>query len=267
MPQGINFEVEMKVTQNGRPTKYVLENDLAGQQTFEQFVQFMKQGLISISLDVLKEEQRQGFDKNPVTLVDRRIGKSILDVSPFGTIEFKKRVQSLEIIRFTYKQVIRRSPIDTGLYSESHFVFLNGKRIATNELELEAWIRSGPKIQANDFLRIVNVVPYARRLERLGVTKQRTRRVRIRTDRRRRRGTHKSPTNFSLRPNGVYFLSTRAAKRKYKGNVSIYFGFIPGAQLGISTTFKTKRRPREKPRTYLYPTIKIYIGGKRGVSD
>jgi hypothetical protein len=261
--QGITFKVDVSITEGGKPSRYSIENDLSGQATLQELALFMRRSLINVALDVLKEEQKQGFDKKPVTLIDNRLNKPITQVKPFGKIEFKKRVKSLEIISFAYREIARRSPVDTGRYENSNFVFLNGKRIATNLTELSAWIASKPAIKENDFIRIVNVTPYARRLERLGVTRQRTSRLKIKNRRTSSSGRIRNPT--SLRPNGTYFLSTRATKRKYKGNVTIYFGFIPGNLLGLSATFAGGSG--KKKRTYLYPTMKIYIGGKRGVSD
>jgi len=263
--EAITFRVKTEIKSRGKPTKFSVNNDLNGELTLEELVKLMRRTLITVSHDLLKKRQAQGFEKDPVTIVDNRLNKPILQVKPFGKIEFKKRVKSLEIIVFAYKEVLKRSPVESGNYRSSHFVFLNGTRIASTLSELLAWEKTNPKIERNDFIRIVNSAPYARRLERLGVTRQRTRRVRIKNKRTNSSGRVRSPT--SLKPNGVYFLSTRAAKRKYKGNVSIYFGFIPGSLLGLTAMFKGGGTSKRKPRTYLYPTIKIYIGGKRGVSD
>jgi len=268
MPTGIELDIKVDVFENGKPSIYKLENDINGEYTFEKLVAFFKESLLRISLDVLKEEQSQGFDKKPVVFVDKKLNKPILNVEPFGTIEFRSRVQSLEIIDFAYREILKRSPVDTGRYESSHFVFLNGKRIATSLPELNAWVASRPQIKENDFIRIVNVTPYGRRLERLGVTRQRTRRVTVRRKRRGSRNPLQNSGAKSLRPNGAYFLATRSAKRKFKGNAAIYFGFIPGSQLGLSAAFSSGARSKSgKSRTYLYPTMKIYVGGKKGIRD
>lgn len=242
--------------------------------TLKELVKFLRRSLIFISYDALKEEQARGFDKKPVLVVDGKRNKPITDVKPFGKVEFVSRVAGVDIARDIYAQILKRSPVVSGNYLQSNFVFLNGKQIATNMQELEQWIKSRPVIRENDFLRFVNVAPYARRLERLGVTKNRTSRRRVKTNTRRRRRSKDLAIALGLEtlaPNGTYFLSTRAAKRKYKNNVSIYFGFIPGSQLGLNATFKTNystsRKKKSKPRTYLYPTIKVYFGSLRGLPD
>jgi hypothetical protein len=165
--------------------------------------------------------------------------------------------------------LLDRSPVKTGTYIEAHFVYLNSKLVAKNIGELNSFLVTyiaKPK----DIVRIVNVVPYARSLERKGVTAQRTQRKLVKSqDKQGRSGTH------VLGANGTYFLSSRAASRLYKNNLGVYFGFVRGNSLPNDSwpsqdksgrpfrrTFKNGKRPKDRG-PYVYPSIKL-VFGERG---
>lgn len=262
MSSNSSFTVELSVTENGKKSpQYTLDTDLDGEITLEGLISFMRSALISVAHDVLKEEQAKGFDPKPVVAVDGRVNKPVIEVKPFGKIEFTSRQQVGDIITATLQGVFDRSPVDTGLYKSSHRVLLNGKQVASDMESLRAWLSTKPLFKNEDVIRIVNIQPYARRLERLGVTAQRTKtRFRKSRDKRQRSGTN------VLAHNGAYFLTSRAMKRIFKRNSSIKFGLIPGYQLGLSATFKqfskasgSRKSSRSKKSTYLYPTITIRV--------
>lgn len=269
------FDISIEVRETGRgknKTEFLLDSDLSGEVSFQQFLDHIRQMTIVVAAEVLKEEQQKGFEKNPIVITDGRVGKSFLDVKPFGNIQFKSRdVSSLEIVEVIYKGILERSKVVTGTYIEGNLVFLNGKVIALDMPDLKQWMENPPSIKAGDEFRFVNVVPYARKLERHGVTAQRSqsRSVKNRSGRGKTGGTY-------LAANGVYYLTTRSAVRQYKGNAQIFFGFILGSTLGVQgIPAKTKdgkilRRnfspPKGKKITkrnsgpYLYPYIKLIIG-------
>lgn len=257
----MKFAVEVSVVENGRRApEYSLESDLNGEITLASLLDFTKRSLIITADTVLREEQAKGFDKNPVVVVDGRVNKPVINVNPLGKIEFVSRANIDDIILAAYQGVLDRSPVDTGKYIKSHFVFLNGTQVASDLPGLSAWLKTGPTISDKDVVRIVNIQPYARRLERLGVTAQRrsVRQVKSR-DKRGRSGS------FVAAPNGAYFLTVRSIRRKFKRNSSIQLKFLPGSTLGLTGVFKTvasgarggKRRDAAKPSSYLYPTIVI----------
>lgn len=273
---GIDISVEVYEKGRGPKTKFSLENDINGEISLQQFAEHVRQMSIIVAAEVLREEQRKGFDKNPVVVTDGRVGKSFLDVKPFGKIQFTSRkVTSLEIVEVIYKGILERSKVVTGTYIEGNLVFLNGKVIAVNMTELKQWLASSPKTNVGDEFRFVNVIPYARKLERRGVTAQRSQSRSVKN----RSGRGKSGGS-SLAANGVYYLTTRSAVRQYKGNAQIFFGFILGSTLGVqgipaqTKAGKPLRRnfapPKGKKATkrnsgpYLYPYIKLIIG--EGVS-
>lgn len=259
---GVKFEVSVLVYENGkRAPQYTIDTDLNGELTLESLFKFTKNTLIATAAEVLKNEQAKGFEKNPVVVVDNRVGKSVLEVSPLGKIEFVARSSMKEIVMETYKALLERSPVLEGIYKKSHYVFLNGNQVANDLPGLTAWINSNPDFKESDLIRFVNIQPYARKLETLGVTagneRFSSRGVRIVKS---RGNKGKEGVKYAA-PNGAYFLTSRSIRRKYKRNSIIKFDFIPGASLGLTAKFKTSNsRNKNRPkRTYLYPTIIISV--------
>lgn len=250
------FSVDVSVTEDGKNApEYRLDTDLAGEITLAELLKFSRACLITIANETLREEQAQGFDKDPIVAVDGRVGKPVANVSPFGSIEFNSRVDITAMLQDTYDAIRERSPVDTGQYISSHYVFLNGIQVANDPSSFETWINKiangNLKIEDKDIIRFVNIQPYARKLERLGVTAQRqnSRTVKSR-DHRKRSGER------ILAPNGAYYLTMRSIKRKYKRNSSVKFEFVSGSQLGLTASFRSKSIFSKK-RTYLYPSISI----------
>lgn len=250
----MNFSVEYSVTERGRKVpSYRLDTDLNGEVSLLELLEFTKQSLIVIADQTLREEQANGFDKDPVVIVDGRVNKPVIAVNPLGKIEFVSRRNMDEILLATMKGIIERSRVVTGQYIRSHRVFLNGKQVADDLPSLERWLATSPELADKDLFRFVNIAPYARKLERLGVTAQRsnTRSVKSR-DKKQRSGTH------ILAANGAYFLTARSIRRLFKRNSTIAFSFISGMSLGISAGFKAAG-VRKSPRPYLYPSILVSV--------
>ena len=259
-----NFAVDLQVYEAGRrKPQYTLDTDLDGNVTLEDLLEWTKSSLIVIADQALREEQGSGFDKEPVVIVDGSPNKSPAQVSPLGQIEFVSRADVMSIVFDAYEGVLYRSKVLTGLYKSSHFVFLNGVQIAASMRELEVWYAfTAPVFKPNDTIRIVNVQPYARRLERLGVTAQRQQ------ARKRDSSGKKKLGRMVAVPNGAYALTTRAVRAKYKRNSIIRFVFLPGSALGLTATFKRGRPGKNSAgRTYLYPSIVISVtaGGNLNV--
>lgn len=265
-----NFKVDFSVSENGRKApQWTVDSDLNGELSLDDLLKFTKANLILISDLALTEEQAKGFDKQPVVTVDGRRNKPLASVHPLGKIEFTARQDIKEIMQFLYAGILERSPIKTGRYKTSHFVFLNGKQVANSASSLNKWLDTNPPIEPKDIIRIVNTQPYARKLERYGITNQRKKiRTKKSSDKKNRFGNAQGQI---LAPNGAYYLTTKSANRKFKQNLQILFKFIPGSDIGLLATFKNKttgrgshfshkKRPRrEKPRTYLYPSILLKI--------
>lgn len=273
MPQ-VEANIRVFDQLDGRVIELDINRDLNGALTLKQFEETLKNTLLSISSYILREEQARGFDKNPVVITDGRVGKSPLDVQPYGKIEFvSTQVSGLEVIEEIYSGILSRSKVVTGTYYEGNIVFLNSKVVAINRAELKQWIASNPILNPGDAIRFVNVLPYARKLERHGVTAQRSRSRSVKSkDKEGRSGER------ILAPNGVYYLTSRAALGKFKGNLQIYFGFVLGSTLGVQglvsstkdgkplrRTYKPSPKRPKNSGPYLYPYIKL-IFNQRGTS-
>lgn len=247
-----SFEVELSVEENGKKApKYTLETDLYGEVTLMDLLEYMRSALIITADFVLKEEQALGFDKKPLTLVDGSELKPIESVKPFGKIEHIAKTNLADIVLAAYASISQRSPVFTGRYKSSNFVFLNNTQIATDQASLEAWINSSPTILDTDVIQFVNIQPYARKLERQGVRAGKEGGNIGRTRQRKgRRG------NAILLPNGAYFLTARVIASKYK-NVRVKFNFIPGTQISVVGSFQKAVRGSGRP--YLYPSVSISV--------
>ena len=267
-----NFGVEFSVSENGRKApNWTIDSDIGGELSLEALLKFTKANLLLIADQALSEEQAKGFDKNPVVHVDGKLNKPLIQVHPLGKIEFTKRQQLSEVLRFVYDGILSRAPVKTGLYKKSNFVFVNGRQVASDKASFESWLAKNPQVEAKDIIRFVNIQPYARKLERYGVTAQKKKyRTRKSKDARGRSGNSLGEV---LAPNGAYFLTTRSAARIYKNNLQILFKYIPGSDFGFSAKFKTpskgivaskgKRKGKalghKGARTYLYPSILLKI--------
>lgn len=257
-----NFYVDLSVTESGRRRpEYTLDSDLKGEMTLKDLLDWTKSTLIVVSDEVLKEEQSNGFDRTPVMLVDGNRRKSPASVSPLGQIEFIARQQFLDVLLEAYLGLLERSKVLKGVYKASHYVFMNGKQVANSLGSLEAWIKTSPDFKERDTIRIVNIQPYARKLELAGITAQR--------GVQKRRYNYKVPNqgerNYAKVPNGSYQLTTRALKAKYKQNMLIRFSFLPGNELGLAGNFKNGRKGTNSVgRPYLYPSI-IFSIQERGI--
>ncbi len=263
----MRFNVEVDVFQDGKKDPaYTVATDQDGGLTAKDLLLHLRTTLIATAFEMLRDEISKGFDQNPVVVVDNRAGKPVSQAQ--SSIEFNSRVSMRDIILDTYEGLSILSPVRTGRYISSNFVYLNNQRVATDLTSLDAWINSNPEFKDSDVIKFINIQPYARKLERLGVTnanmKTRTQKSK---DKRGRSGDR------ILAPNGTYYQTAKAIIRKYKRNSSVKFSFIPGDRLGlVQHKFKTKasgarngarskfnRFNKHQARTYLYPMITIRV--------
>ena len=259
-----NFSVKMSIIEKGKkaPT-YRIEEDMDGQKTLEDLFRYTKNALINISEIALKEEQIKGFDKKPVLVVDNKFNRPVEEVSPLGKIQYIARASAKKLILYAYTTILQRSKVVTGEYFKNNWVFFNGNVVAKNILELERWLETRTSFEQKDKIRFVNMAPYARKLERLGVSKgSTTRKYRKPKKHEKRRGTLSV-----LAPNGTYALSTRAIKQKFKNNSFIKFELMQGSSIGLVGKGRTYGKRSLTPgRPYLYPTILIYLV-EAGIND
>ena len=245
----------LTVTENGRKRPgYTVDSDLHGEMTLKDLLDWTKSALIVTADTVLKEEQAAGFDKNPVVIVDGAKNRAVASVHPLGQITFTSKQQfGWTILLEAYEGLLERSKVLTGAYKSSHYVAWNGKQVANDLGSLKQWIEGNPEFKEGDIIRIVDIQPYARRLEMLGVRAGKTQNRRV------EKKSKGAPTGrFYKKPNGAYQLTYRQVLNKYKNNVAIRFEFITGFQIGVAGVFKTGRKG-QAGRTYLYPSLKFTI--------
>lgn len=276
------FSVNISVTEKGRRRpEYTINSDLDGELSLQDFFQWTKAALISTSQEVLKDAQSQGFDKNPVTIVDGSPNKDISQVSPLGRVQYVSRQSISVILLAAYNAILDLSKVVSGLYKASHYVFLNGQQVATDLNSLQTWLNGNPDIKDGDLVRIVNIQPYARKLELAGITSGGRKIPRL-VDRGKRKGI---TTGILIKkPNGTYQLALRRIQSKYSKNVGVSFAFITGYQLGLADYFKRGRShtgvplrnksgkfsPEQaiepaKQRTYLYPSLVFKLNKEGGL--
>lgn len=263
----VSFQVNYSVYEGARRVPLTLENDLNGEASLEDFLKFTKASLILITDQVFQEEKAKGFDRKPLVVVDGRSNKPIENVHPLGQIELIARMPFADILLAAYEGLLHRSKVVSGRYISSHYVFLNGKQVATSLSSLQNWLNSNPDFKDEDIVRIVNITPYGRRLELLGVTAQRQQNRRSTIT----KGSKKKNTLRTLqirRPNGAYQLTARSLKSKFGKNVDIRFTFLSGSAMGLigpGLSFKNGRAGKNSAgRAYLYPTL-IFKISERGL--
>lgn len=274
----MKIQASIEITENGRTSSTLnFQNDLSGEATFEDFSEFVRQSIISISLDALREEQAKGHFKNPTILVDNQ-KKPIEQVRPFGEVLIAERLRTGDILTPVYQNIILRSPKgQTGTYQAFNIVLLNGQEIARTMEELTNWIKANPAgLKVGDSVQFLNLTPYASKLERnnkiAGGGKG------IRHTKSKAKGRYKgTPVRV---PNGSYVLAFRASQKYLKGNVIAKFEFINGKYINaiskprstngpnngkiqeLRVTFSQKARNvfgNKMKGFYVYPSIRLTI--------
>lgn len=180
----------------------------------EELVKDIRAVTIHVAREVLAEEQARGFTKDPRVVVDsRRYDAPVETVKPFGRVEFIEKADIGEIVMFIWRQLVQRSPYRKGGYSDSHAILVNGKEAAPDN------VLAGP----GDKVQIVNIQPYARKIER----------------------------GLSLQaPTGVYRVVFRIAQRRYGKIAFIKYTMVP---LNLGVTIASKKGAVAQ----VYPCIQI----------
>ena len=235
----------------------------------QTLVTYMKEALVTTARTVLKEEQGKGFDKNPLTIIDGKRSEDLNSVKPFGYIEFDAKVASEEFLIPIYQSILDKSKVVTGLYLESNFVYAGGILIAKNMQQFKAWVASS-KVGLVNSVRFVNTMPYAGKMERLGLAASRQQDKWVKSKDRKQRSGPKV-----RQPNGTYFLSAKAINKQFKHNASIKFEWVNGRTIDLSQSATQTKGGKPLRRTfhpdsgrkgtYVYPSIMVRFN-KGGVT-
>jgi hypothetical protein len=251
-----NFAISVNVKENGRKSpNWNIHADMHGEQTLADLLRFTKNALLTISSDVLREEQGRGFDQNPLRLVDGSHTKALQDVNPLGKIQYVARQNLREIIEYSFQAVWDRSPVLTGEYLKSNVVTYNGRQVANSPDTLKRWLES-QSFRDNDKIRIVNTAPYARKLELEGVRSDSTR-VKWGKPSKNSKGRPNGKGQVR-KPNGAYTMATKSIKAKYGKAAFIKFELLLGSTIGLVGPGRVRKTGLDIGRPYVYPSILIY---------
>jgi len=259
-----SMKVSVKETGKGAPL-YSINSDLAGEVTLEALFKHLKETLIIIADQTLREAQVNGFTKKPILVVDNSASKPLEQVSPVGKIQFIAQVQSSKLLLDAYDAIESRTRVVSGTYKKYNWVAFNGSIVATSKPSFEAWLKVNSNFKYQDRIRFINFAPYAARLERLGVRLGKVS-PRKKTQKKDRLGANGGAKFSSTLANGAYTLAAREIRRKYKYNSGIYFQFKFGDAIGAFSAALPGRAGGThyqggalKGKPYLYPTILISL--------
>lgn len=182
-----------------------------------------KQYHVVVARETLARYQAAGELPDPIRRVDGKVGKPDTAVRWGGYIAYYDRIDMADALEAIYRRLVEKSPVLSGDYSHAHVFMVNG-RVLPLELAKE-----------HDVVSIVNVQPYARKIEH-GLS--------------------------MMAPTGVYRLVARWAQQKYR-YLDIKFTYIRLPTLGVTFLDRraSKRASRRKPTTVrtpiVYPIIHI----------
>ena len=261
--------LEFDISYSSRSAK-VTGPDRVAFRTNKEILDFTQQLLVSTARDFLKEQQNKNdFPKEYLTLVDGKLGAGELTVKPLGEIVYTTKLEDIAtVIIDIFGMILDKTPLKTGYYSSMHVLLYNGNVVARGYSSAKNWLKQDRKYKDTDKFRIINLSPYARKLERLGIRRGKSGGLGI--DRKYRKGKNKKTGNAVRLPNGVYWLAARTAKKTFlqlKGRIR--FSFIPVSPTIASgqntktfspNSFKFETGAEgKKGRPYLYPSITITI--------
>lgn len=269
------FKISISVKNDGEPMRFELLNgkgEDAEINSFEDLLKYTKQALITISKEVLAEEQQKGFDRKPVRMVDGSFSKTEDNVNPLGKIEYAARQDLKEIALYIYDNIEILSKSSSGTYKRYNVMYWGDSLVATNRSEIISFFESHKGVQGTK-IRFVNLTPYARKLERFGKfkgNKGKKKYRKSRDDLLRSGSVRKSGLGQSvmvLAESGTYFQAAQRARSAFKGNSLIKFEILPGGYLGLDKLDIKNPRGEGMLRKvyagtndpYMYPTILLYV--------
>lgn len=267
----IEFEIETK-SKSGTvvgPKKFRLK-------TIQELEDFVIGNHILLEREFLKNEQSKGEfpskKEDYITITDGSIGKHPDKVKLFGKTERITKLDSLiPVIRDAMRLVIERSATSTGYYQFHNVLVYNGKIVAKGLIGANQWLANPPEFKTTDKIRVMNISPYARKLERYGIKRGTAGKRKGLSNNKKREGKNKAGADV-LFPNGAYVLAQRVLRNRYKSlKNNIRFSFIPldpsiarqwnsGGKDTTGYVFKKGTRSGAGVgRPYLYPSISITI--------
>jgi hypothetical protein len=161
--------------------------------------------------------------------VDGQVGRALDQALKYTDTVFHLHAN---VVDEALRLLIMRSPIGPGRhghYKDAHWLYVNGTR---RDVQLEG---NKVELKRGDKIVIVNVKPYARKIE--GTPYQRF----------KQRMTHRRPGLSVQAPDGVYEVTARDLQKLY-GKIAIinftYRGNVEGALLEQATVARSPKRNR-----------------------
>lgn len=206
----------------------VFKNQLTGEAR--------KQFVIAAAVQARDEamaQNEQALGRKPAvqTIVDGSPGAPLDALKPGGTIVFLFAVGEVTLqnaVDEAFEILARISPRLTGRYARSHKLLVNGvERDAATDGQAIV-------LTAKDEVTLVNLQPYARKLE-------------------------KGLSEFA--PNGIYEVATAALKSRYGSLLNIRFGYdqFPGFGAGSSRSGGRPSRKADIRRSEMFPSIRMSV--------
>ena len=259
--------LDVSYTSKGRT---ITGPDQIAAKTIEELFDWVQGNTVLLAKDFLEQEQKESdFPKKEyLTLVDGKIGAKEESVKVFGKIEYVTKLENVtDVVIDILKFVNERSPTRSGYYTSRHVLMYNGKVVARGAFNGISWLKAPRDYKDTDKFRVINLSPYARKLERFGKKKGTQGSKKGRKNDKERLGKSKSGNDVRA-PNGAYWLAKNTARRRYpqlKNNIK--FSFIPVApNIAAGQNSKTFspndykfKTGRGKGRSYLYPSITVTI--------
>lgn len=168
--------------------------------------QWVKEATIKAGMAALREEVAKGFDNQPVVVTDGVPRRDPEQVRPFGKIEFIRRPQMAEAVRWALTELQKRSPVLTGRYASSHAVLINGTEV---QGDIAGALRA---VKETDRVQIVNPQPYAKKIEGRASSKK--------------RGIKGERGLSSQAPGGVYRVVLRTLVQRYGRSMFFDFKYV-----------------------------------------
>lgn len=193
-----------------------LRERLTGEPRRRQLVQLAQQAIEDATAI---NRRATGYDIGHEVYVDGRLGAAIESVKPGGVVValFAVHAAAIDFTAFTLQ---RLSPIDENPKTRDEIVYHDRHRFLVNGEEREPPV----SIEPDDVVTFVNLLPYARKIEKGWSKKQ--------------------------APDGVYEAAAAIVKARYGNIVDVRFSY--GSFLGATASRDTR-----------YPSISLYPKRRR----
>ena len=200
---------------------------------------------IAVAEQVLMREVAAGnFTTSPIVVTDGIVGRDYHQVNPFGRIEFIAQPTMRKAVEWALEMLRRLSPVGPGRnghYRDAHVVLLNGSGLTGAGLAALDRAREGDRVQ------IVNVQPYARKIE--------GQRANRRKQWKGRRGLSRQA------PGGVYRKVHQLLVQRYGRSLFVDYRLERLEIAGVESR-STAARLRSKGGFYTYPVLQFYLKPK-----